>query len=188
MRFVLIILSAAAPASAMMWGLGVSGGFGMPAGDYGEVVGASAVVDGRAIICLTPNLSLTAGVGYRVKHDPKDFAGSDVASYDVLPILVGVNYRFDYLPCMPYVGGGVAAAISKATVPAEAGPEEHKATRLGAYADGGMEYYLAENFGLDMRGRFMATFGGDRVTYRDEPVEADNYMAFDALVGLFLYL
>jgi hypothetical protein len=50
-----------------------------------------------------------------------------------------------------------------------------------------MEYYLAENFGLDLRGRFIATLGGDAVTYNDAPVEADNYMAFDALAGLFFY-
>ncbi len=187
MRYVLIILSAAAPASAMMLGVGVGGGFGMPVGDYGEIVGASAVADGRVIICLTPNFGLTAGVGYRIKHDPKDFEGADAASYDVIPVLVGANYRFDYLPIMPYAGGGVAAAISKATVPAGAGTEEHKATRLGAFAEGGMEYYLADNFGLDLRGRFMATFGGDAVTYNDAPVEADNYMAFDALAGIFFY-
>ncbi|MEE9456832.1 MAG: outer membrane beta-barrel protein [bacterium] len=187
MRYVLIILSAAAPASAIVLGLAVDGGFGMPVGDYGEIVGASAVVDGRAVICLTPNLSLTAGAAYRIKHNPKDFEGADVASYDVIPILLGANYRFDYLPVMPYVGGGAAAAVSKATVPAAAGPEEYKATRLGAFAEGGMEYYLAENFGLDLRGRFIATLGGDAVTYKDAPVEADNYMAFDALVGLFFY-
>jgi hypothetical protein len=50
-----------------------------------------------------------------------------------------------------------------------------------------MEYYLADNFGLDLRGRFMATFGGDDVAYEGAPVEADNYLAFDALLGLFLY-
>ena len=187
MRYFLVILSAAAPASAIVFGLGVGGGFGMPVGDYAEIVGASAVVDGRAIICLTPNLGLTAGVGYRIKHAPKDFEGADDASYDVIPILVGANYRFDYLPCMPYFGGGAAAAVSKATVPAAAGPAEHKTTRLGAFVEGGTEYYLAENFGFDLRGRFIATLGGDAVTYNGAPVEADNYMAFDALVGLFFY-
>jgi hypothetical protein len=189
MRFILVLLAAAAPASAMMWGLGVSGGFGMPAGGYSEFVGASAVADGRAIICVTPNLGVTAGAGYRVKHNPKDFEGSDVAAYDVLPILVGVNYRFDYLPIMPYAGGGIVAAICKSTVPTEAEPgsEELKATRLGAYGEGGMEYYLAENFGLDLRGRFVATFGGDSATYRETTVASDNYMAFDALVGVFIY-
>jgi hypothetical protein len=187
MRYVLIILWAAAPASALVWGLGVSGGFGMPVGDYGEIVGASGVADGRALICLTPNLSLTAGVGYRVKHNPKESENADVASYDVIPILAGAHYRFDYLPCMPYAGGGAAVAVCKATVPAATGSEEHKATRLGLFAEGGMEYYLADNFGLDLRGRFMATFGGDDVAYEGAPVEADNYLAFDALLGLFLY-
>jgi hypothetical protein len=187
MRYLLVVFATAAPASALVWGLAVAGGFGMPAGDYGEIVGGSAVADGRALLCVTPNFSITAGVGYRFKHNPDDFQGSDVASYDVLPILFGANYRFDYLPCMPYVGGGAAAAVSKATVPAEDGTEEHKATRLGPFAEGGMEYYLAENVGFDLRGRFMATFGGEAVTYKNALVEAGNYLAFDGLIGLFFY-
>ena len=187
MRCVIAIFVAAAPASAMVWGLGVAGGLGIPVGDYGDVVRVSAVVDGRAIFCLTPNLSLTAGVAYRLEHKPKDFEGAESASYDVVPVLVGANYRFEYLPCMPYAGGGAAVAVSRATVPAAAGTEEYKSTRLGAYAEGGMEYYVAENFGLDLRGRFMATSGGASVKYDGELVEADNYLAFDLLIGLFFY-
>lgn len=187
MRYVVAIFLAAAPASAMIWGLAAGGGVGIPVGDYGDIVRASAVVDGRAIFCLTPNLSLTAGVGYRLEHNPKDFEGAESASYDVVPVLVGANYRFDYLPCMPYAGGGAAVAVSKATVPAAAGPEEYKSTRLGAYAEGGMEYYVADNIGLDLRGRVIATAGGEGVMYDDKLVEADNYLAFDLLMGLFFY-
>ncbi len=187
MRYLLVVLAAAAPASALVWGVAVAGGFGMPVGDYAEIVGGSPVVDGRGLFCLTPNLNLTAGVGYRLEHKPGDFQGSDVASYDVLPVLFGANYRFDYLPIMPYVGGGVAAAVCKATVPTEVGPEEREATRLGPFAEGGMEYYLAETFGLDLRGRLMVTFGGDAVTYKSAPVDAGNYVAFDGLMGIFFY-
>jgi hypothetical protein len=187
MRYVVAIFVAAAPASATVWGLGVGGGLGIPVGDYGDIVRSSAVVDGRAIFCLTPNLSFTAGVGYRLEHKPKDFEGAEGASYDVIPILVGANYRFEYLPCMPYAGGGVVAAVSRATVPATAGTEEHKATRLGPFAEGGMEYYLVENFGVDLRGRFLATLGGDKVTHGEDLVEANNYLAFDILIGLFFY-
>ncbi len=187
MRYVAAIFLAAGPAWAIVWGLGVAGGLGIPAGDYGDIVRASAVADGRAIFCLTPNLSLTAGVAYRLEHKAKGFPGAESASYDVLPILVGANYRFEYLPCMPYAGGGAAVAVSRATVPAAVGTEEHKATRVGAYAEGGMEYYLVENFGADLRGRFLATFGGDSVTRGGNLVEADNYLAFDVLIGLFFY-
>ncbi len=187
MRYALLVLAAAAPASALVWGVAAAGGFGMPVGDYAEIVGGSVVLDGRVLFCLTPNLNLTAGVGYRLEHKPGDFPGSDVASYDVLPVLFGANYRFDFLPIMPYAGGGVAAAVSKATVPTETGTDERKATRLGPFAEGGMEYYLAETFGFDLRGRIMATFGGGAATYKAAPVDAGNYVAFDGLMGIFFY-
>ncbi len=187
MRYVAVILISAAPAWAVVWGLGVAGGLGVPVGDFGDVAGPSAVADGRAIFCLTPNTSLTAGVAYRFNHKPRDFAGSEKASYDVIPVLVGANYRFDYLPCMPYAGGGVAGAISRATVPTRAEPEEQKSVRLGVFAEGGMEYYLGVNYGLDVRGRFISAFGGDKATYDGDLVNADNYLAFDAVIGFFLY-
>lgn len=187
MRYVAVILITAAPAWPIVWGLGLAGGLGVPVGDFAEVAGASAVADGRAIYCLTPNTSLTAGVAYRFNHKPKDFARSDEASYDVIPILVGANYRFEYLPCMPYAGGGVAAAVSRATVPTPAGLQVQKSVRLGAFAEGGMEYYLGVNFGLDVRGRFISAFGGDKTTNDGDLVNADNYLAFDGVLGLFVY-
>lgn len=187
MRYVAVILITAAPAWAVVWGLGAAGGLGVPVGDFADIAGTSAVADGRAIFCLTPNTSLTAGVAYRFNHKPKDFARSEEASYDVIPVLVGANYRFDYLPCMPYAGGGVAAAVSRATVPTPAGLEEQKSVRLGAFAEGGMEYYLGVNFGVDVRGRFISAFGGDKTTNDGDPVNAGNYLAFDAVLGLFFY-
>jgi hypothetical protein len=187
MRYVAFILITAAPAWPVVWGLGVAGGLGVPVGDFADIAEPSAVADGRAIFCLTPNTSLTAGVAYRFNHKPKDFARSEEASYDVTPVLVGANYRFDYLPCMPYAGGGVAAAVSRATVPTAAGLEEKKSVRLGAFAEGGMEYYLGVNFGLDVRGRFISTFGGDKTTNDGDLVDAGNYLAFDAVLGFFFY-
>jgi hypothetical protein len=187
MRYVLILLAAAAPASAFMWGASVGGGFGTPVGDYGEFAGASAVLDGRAIFCVTPSLNVTAGTAYRLGHKAKDFAGAEDAEYKVIPVLVGVNYRLEYLPLMPYFGGGGAVALCQATVPMENGTEDLEATRLGAYVEGGTEYYLSETFGVDVRGRFMSTFGGEKTLYEDMPVDADNYFAFDAVIGLFFY-
>jgi hypothetical protein len=187
MRYVAVILITAAPAWPVVWGLGVAGGLGVPVGDFGDIAGASAVADGRAIFCLTPNTSLTASLAYRFNHKPKDFAGSEEASYDVIPVLAGANYRFDYLPCMPYAGGGVAAVVSRATVPTPAGPEDRDAVLLGAFAEGGMEYYLAVNYGLDVRGRFISAFGGDKATNDGDLVDADNYLAFDAVLGFFFY-
>jgi len=187
MRYVALILATAAPAFGLVLGVSVAGGFGSPVGDYADIVGASAVVDGRAMFCINPNLSLTAGVAYRLKHDPKEIAGVEGTKYDVIPVLVGASYRLEYLPLMPYFGGGVAVAPCKCTVPTAAGTEERDTVRLGAFAEGGTEYYLGENFGVDARGRFIAAFGGEKMTYGDAVVDASNYMAFDAVIGLFFY-
>ena len=187
MRYVVLILAAAAPAFGLVWGMGVAGGFGSPVGDFAEIVGASAVVDGRAMFCINPNLSLTAGVAYRLNHDPREIEGVEGTSYDVIPVLVGANYRLEYLPLMPYFGGGAAVAACKCTVPASGGTDERDTVRLGAFAEGGTEYYLGENFGVDVRGRFIATFGGEKMTLGDALVDANNYMAFDAVIGFFFY-
>ena len=187
MRYVVLILAAAAPAFGLVWGAGVAGGFGSPVGDFAEIVGASAVVDGRAMFCINPNLSLTAGVAYRLNHHPREIEGVEGSGYDVIPVLVGANYRLEYLPLMPYFGSGAAVAACKCTVPASGGTEEHDVVRLGAFAEGGTEYYLGENFGVDVRGRFIATFGGEEMTFDDAPVDASNYMAFDAVIGFFFY-
>jgi hypothetical protein len=187
MRYAFIVLVAAAPALGLVMGVSVGGGFASPVGDFADIVGASAVIDGRAMFCVNPNLSLTAGVAYRLKHEPKAVEGVAGTEYDIVPALVGVTYRLDYLPLMPYFGGGVAAAPCTCTVPATDGNEERNTVRLGAFAEGGTEYYLAENFGVDLRGRFIATFGGEEMTYEGTPVDADNYMAFDAVIGVFFY-
>jgi len=187
MRYVVLILAAAAPAFGLVWGMGVAGGFGSPVGDFAEIVGASAVVDGRAMFCINPNLSLTAGVAYRLNHDAKEIEGVEGTSYGVIPVLVGANYRLEYLPLMPYFGGGAAVAACKCTVPASGGTDERDTVRLGAFAEGGTEYYLGENFGVDVRGRFIATFGGEKMTFDEALVDADNYMAFDAVIGFFFY-
>jgi hypothetical protein len=187
MRYFALIFAAAAPAFGLVWGLGVAGGFASPVADFADIVGASAVVDGRAIFCINPNLSVTAGVAYRVNHAPKEIEGVAGATYDVIPVLVGVNYRFEYLPLMPYAGGGVAVAPCACAVPTATGTEDNNTVRAGAFAEGGTEYYLGENFGVDARGRFLATFGGEDKTLGGAPVDADNYLAFDVVVGLFLY-
>jgi hypothetical protein len=187
MRYLFIILVAAAPALGLVMGASVGGGFASPVGDFTEIVGASAVVDGRAMFCINPNLSLTAGLAYRIKHEPKAIEGVAGTEYDIIPVLVGATYRLEYLPLMPYFGGGVAAAPCSCTVPTAEGSEKRDAVRLGAFAEGGTEYYLGDNFGVDVRGRFIATFGGEEKTYGDTLVDADNYMAFDAVLGVFFY-
>jgi hypothetical protein len=187
MRYAALIVLAASPAFGLVWGLGVAGGFGSPVGDFGEIVGASAVVDGRAMFCLNPNLSITAGVAYRLGHKPNEVAGVQGTDYDVIPVLAGVSYRLEYLPLMPYFGGGAAVAPCKCTVPVTGGTEARNAVRLGGFAEGGTEYYVGENFGVDFRGRFLAAFGGEEMTYGGVAVDAANYMAFDAVVGFFFY-
>jgi len=187
MRYLWVILLGAAPAAALMWGVNVGGGLGIPTGDYADIVSPSAVVDGRALFCLTPNVTITAGVGYRVEHEPKEFERWEEASYQIIPALVGAVYRFDYLPLMPYAGGGLAAVIGTATVPTAAGTEERKSVRLGGFAEGGTEYYLHENFGVDAHFRVLAAFGGEAATYAEKPVDAGNYAAFDGVIGLFFY-
>jgi len=187
MRYVALILITAAPAFGLVWGLGVAGGFGSPVGGFAEIVGASAVLDGRGMFCINPNLSVTAGVAYRLKHEPKEIEGVEGSAYDVIPVLVGAHYRLEYLPLMPYFGGGAAVASCKCTLPAAEGTEERDTLRLGGYAEGGTEYYLGENFGVDFRGRYIATFGGEEMTFEETPVDAANYMAFDAVLGFFFY-
>lgn len=187
MRHAFLILAAAAPAFGLVMGVSLAGGFGSPVGDFADIVGASAVIDGRAMFCVNPNLSLTAGVAYRLKHNPKPIEGVEGTEYDIVPALIGVTYRLDYLPLMPYFGGGVAAAPCKCVVPTAEGTDERNTVRLGAFAEGGTEYYLGDNYGLDARGRFLATFGGEKLTYGEAVVDANNYMAFDAAVGFFFY-
>jgi hypothetical protein len=72
-------------------------------------------------------------------------------------------------------------------VPLAGGTEDRDVVRLGGFAEGGTEYYVGENFGVDFRGRFLAVFGGEEMTYNGAPVDAANYMAFDAVVGFFFY-
>jgi hypothetical protein len=187
MRYVALILAAAAPAFGLVWGVSVAGGFASPVGDFADIAGASAVVDGRAMFCINPNLSLTAGVAYRLNHGPKAIEGVEGTEYDVIPVLVGASYRFEYLPLMPYFGGGGAAAPCKCTIPTAGETVERDTVRLGGFAEGGTEYYLGENFGVDARGRFIATFGGEKMTYQGALVDTSNYMAFDAVIGFFFY-
>jgi hypothetical protein len=187
MRYIWVILIGAAPAAALVWGVSVGGGLGIPAIDYTDIVSPSAVVEGRGLFCLTPNVTVTAGVAYRLEHKPKEHERSEEASYQIIPALVGAVYRFEYLPLMPYAGGGVAAVIGKATVPTAEGTEDRDSVRLGGFAEGGTEYYFRENFGVDVRFRFLAAFGGEAAEYAQQPVDADNYAAFDGVLGLFFY-
>ncbi|UCH78361.1 MAG: outer membrane beta-barrel protein [Candidatus Coatesbacteria bacterium] len=187
MRYIWVILIAAAPAAALVWGVSVGGGLGIPAIDYTDIVSPSPVVEGRGLFCITPNVTVTAGVAYRVEHEPKEFERWEEASYRIIPALFGAVYRFEYLPLMPYAGGGVAAVIGTATVPTAEGTEDRKSTRLGGFVEGGTEYYFRENVGVDVRLRFLATFGGEAAEYGEQPVDADNYAAFDGVIGLFFY-
>jgi len=193
MRFSWVLVFLTAPAWAFMWGAAVAGGFAMPMGDYGDVAAAAAVADGRALVCLTPNINLAAGVGYRFGHRVREDFGLAGVKYDVLPILVGGDYRFDFLPCMPYAGGGFAGVVANAHVPhlneftGEVEVVRRKSFKAGGYADGGMEYYLGENFGVDARGRFTYAVGGDVAFFNDKVVDVDNYIAMEALIGFFFY-
>ncbi len=193
MRYVIFGCLLASSAFAWAWGMTLTGGFGMPAGDYGTFAGASPVIDVRGCFCVSPYLNIAACVPYRVGHKVKNDFGFDGVKYGAVPILIGTDYRFEFLPCMPYAGGGVAAVISRATVPVfddTAGGyvlEERKTFRPGAYGNGGVEYYLSENFGIDVRGRFIYALGGDKVYYKNQLIDSDSYQALDAVAGIFFY-
>ncbi len=187
MRYVILLILFAAPAFASFWGVGAAAGFAMPVGDYSEFAGASAIADVRVSYGLTPYLNLALTVPYRFGHAAKEPLRGANASYSIVPVLIGAAYRFEFLPLMPYAGGGAAAVVGTAKVPGDAGTEEYRSFRVGAYVGGGLEYYLGENYGVDTRGRFIAAFGGEAVTYEDRLVEADNYMSFGVTIGLFWY-
>lgn len=193
MKFILIVGIAAPTTWALVWGGAVVGGFGMPVGDYGDFTAVGAVADARAIFCLTPNINLTAGAGYRFAYHVREDFGVEGVKYDVLPILAGADYRFEFLPLMPYCGGGFAVVLAKTAVPylnpftGEVETKKTDSVKLGGYADGGMEYYLNENFGVDTRGRFIYARGGEVAYFNDQPVDADNYAGIEGLVGFFFY-
>jgi hypothetical protein len=189
----------AAPAAAAVWGLAAGGGFAMPLGDYNECALASPVADFRFMYCLTPSWSVNATASYRFGHTPARTYGDVDAVYGALPVMVGPSYRFDFTPFIPYIGGGGAVAYGWATVPVAvpapahcSGPsyavaEDRTALRWGIYAEGGTEYYLVPNAGIDFRSRAVGTWGGEALAFDDEPIDAGSYMAFDVVAGLFWY-
>lgn len=184
-----VAVLAAGPAAAIMCGVSLTGGFAAPMGDFAELAGASAVVDGRVCFCITPEWNAAVGVGYRTGHKADETFGAVTPEYQIIPIFLGADYRFDFLPLMPYVGGGAAVIPSRATTPVEGGTEERGSIRFGGYVEGGLEYYLSDAVGVDARGRGIYAVGGEALTYGDPPaaVDAENYGAFDVLVGLFWY-
>jgi len=179
---------AAGPAAAFMCGVSLTGGVASPFGDFAELAGASPVVDGRVCFCITPNWNASLGVGYRTGHKADEDFGTVTPEYQIIPVLVGGDYRFDFLPLMPYIGGGAAVVPSRATIPIEEGVvEERNSTRVGGYVEGGLEYYLGAGVGVDARGRGLYAVGGDEALYGAKAVDAGNYGAFDVLFGLFWY-
>jgi len=190
-RFVAVAALAALAASAA-WGVvgvAVAGGFSMPSGDFNKIVKASPVVDARFLYGVTPTINATAGVAYRLNHESNAELNVEGLRYVFVPVFLGADYRMEFLPCMPYVGGGLALVYSKSSIPAAAAGElEDRATfRVGPYGEFGVEYFFAESVGADVRARFLYAFGGEEVLFKNQPVEAGNYGALDAVVGLFYY-
>lgn len=133
--------------------LGVSGGLGLPMGDFGDgyKMGFGGGVAGKYM--LNEKLAVGLNIGYYSFTAKDEFGGSDV-KFSAMPITGLINYYFATEGFKPYVGADLGFYSCKSKTNFMGVDFSATATKFGFAPTVGFAYGLSDKMDLDVNAKY----------------------------------